>query len=80
MNYRVAPLSPRQRGMLDYAWKLTEEPAKVTAAEREVLKGLGLSEEEIFDINAVVGFFNMSNRMATGLDMMPNPEYHAISR
>ena len=23
MNYRVAPLSERQRGLLDYAWKLT---------------------------------------------------------
>jgi len=27
MNYRVAPLDPRRRAMLDFAWKLTTAPA-----------------------------------------------------
>ena len=34
----------------------------------------------IWDIAAVAAFFNLSNRMATAVDMMPNPEYHARSR
>ena len=29
MNYRVAPLEPRQRAMLDFAWKLTKTPELV---------------------------------------------------
>ena len=80
MNYRVAELKPRQRVMLDYAWKLTETPRLVDEADRKSLAKVGFSEDDIFDINEVVGFFNLTNRMAHGLDMMPNPEYHAKNR
>src|SRR5690606_4032546 len=80
MNYRVAPLDARQRAMLDFAWKLTKTPEQVTEDDRSGLRGVGLSSEDIFDLADTVGFFNMSNRMAIGSDMMPNPEYHAMNR
>lgn len=80
MNYRVAELQPRQRALLDFAWKLTETPHLVGDPDRAALREAGLSEEDIFDLCAVVGFFNMSNRVASGVDMMPNPEYHAQHR
>jgi len=80
MNYRVADLSPRQRAMLDFAWKLTTAPADVTQSDRDALGAAGLSEDEIFDLADVIGFFNMSNRFAIASDMMPNPEYHAMDR
>lgn len=80
MNYRVAELSARQRGLLDFAWKLTETPQLVDDEDRRGLRDLGLSEEDIFDLCNVVGFFNMSNRVASGVDMMPNAEYHAMAR
>lgn len=80
MNYRVAELDRRRRALLDFAWKLTETPHLVGDPDRAALRAVGLSEEEIFDLCAVVGFFNMSNRVAAGVDMMPNPEYHAQAR
>ena len=80
MNYRVAPLEPRVRAMLDFAWKLTVEPWSVGDADRHGLRDAGLSESEIFDLADVIGFFNMSNRFATATDMMPNPEYHRMDR
>lgn len=80
MNYRVAPLSPRHRAMLDFAWKLTEKPYEVNDADREALRKAGFSNDDIFDICDVVGFFSMSNRMASGLEIMPNPEYHRMDR
>jgi uncharacterized peroxidase-related enzyme len=80
MNYRVADLSPRQRAMLDFAAKLTEEPHKVVDADRQTLRDAGFSDDEIWDIGAVASFFNMSNRMASAIDMMPNLEYHGQSR
>ena len=80
MNYRVARLEPRMRAMLDFAWKLTVEPWTVDEADRETLRHAGLSDEEIFDLSDVIGFFNMSNRFATATDMMPNPEYHGMNR
>lgn len=80
MNYRVAPISARQRAMLDYAWKLTESPHLVGDADRAALAQQGFAAEDIFDITEITGFFNMTNRVAHGLDMMPNPEYHTMSR
>lgn len=80
MNYRVAELDRRQRAMLDFAWKLTETPHFVSDADRAALREVGLSDEDIFDLCNVVGFFNMSNRVASGVDMMPNAEYHGQAR
>ena len=80
MNYRTAELSTRHRAMLDYAWKLTSTPWEVEDADRETLRKAGFSDADIFDISEVAAFYNMSNRMAYGTDMMPNPEYHKLAR
>lgn len=80
LNYRAAVLPPRQRAMLDFAWKLTETPQQVGDDDREALRQAGFSDEEIFDIVDVASFFNYTNRMAHGLDMMPNREYHRKNR
>jgi len=80
MNYRVAELNPRQRAMLDYAWKLTREPRGIGEADRQALRDAGFGDADIFDITDVAAFFNYTNRMAHGLDMMPNPDYHAMDR
>ncbi|MBT4934948.1 MAG: peroxidase-related enzyme [Rhodospirillaceae bacterium] len=80
MNYRVAELSDRQRTMLDFAWKLTKTPHDISESDRQGLRDVEFSDQDIFDITDVVGFFNYTNRLAHGLDMMPNPDYHAMSR
>lgn len=80
MNYRVAPVSARQRAMLDFAWALTTAPAEVEGRHRDALFEAGLTEAEIFDLADVIGFFNMSNRFAIASDMMPNADYHAMDR
>lgn len=80
MNYRVAELEPRQRAILDFAAKLTERSHEVGEGDRQRLRDVGLAEEEIWDVVAVVGLFNMTNRVASGVDMMPNPEYHGLAR
>ncbi len=79
-NYRVAKLSPRHRAMLDFAYKLTVRPAEITADDRAALRKAGFADADIFDIADTIGFYNMSNRVAIGLDMMPNREYHGRSR
>src|SRR5713226_6009852 len=80
LNYRVAKLSPRQRAMLDFAWKLTVTPHQVEEPDRAALRAAGLDDAEIFDLADIVAFFNLSNRMAFALDMMPNREYHRLDR
>ncbi len=80
MNYRVAELEPRQRAMLDFAWKLTEAPHDIAEADRRLLRDTGFTEQDIFDICDTAAFFNYTNRMAHGLDMMPNADYHKMDR
>src|SRR6201995_4231935 len=74
LNYRVAKLDPRQRAMLDYTWKLTTTPWLVDDADRAGLRAAGFSNQDIFDLSETVAFFNLSNRMASSTDMMPNRE------
>jgi uncharacterized peroxidase-related enzyme len=80
MNYRAASLPPRQRAMLDFAHKMTATPEAVVESDRAALRDAGFDDRSIWDIAAVAAFFNMTNRMATAIDMMPNPEYHAQDR
>jgi uncharacterized peroxidase-related enzyme len=80
MNYRVAHLSRRQRAMLDFAVKLTVQPWSVEETDRERLRRAGFSDRDIWDIAAVAGFFNMSNRVASATNMRPNKVYHGQAR
>lgn len=80
MNYRVAPLDARQRGMLDFAAKMTTASATIEEADRQALRDVGFSDRDIWDIANVVGFFNMTNRVASATAMRPNDEYHAQFR
>ena len=66
--------------MLDFAVKLTAEPWAVEDDDREQLRRAGFTDRDIWDIAAVAGFFNMSNRVASATDMRPNSDYHAQAR
>jgi len=79
-NYRTADVSDERLLMLDVAVKLTERPAEVTRADLDALAEAGFSEREIWDIGAVTAFFNLSNRLASFVDMRPNPEFHTLGR
>lgn len=79
-NYRVAELEPRHRSMCAFAWKLTKQPDEITEDDRQALRDCGFSEEAIFDLADVAAFFNMSNRVASAVEMLPNPDYHRLNR
>jgi uncharacterized peroxidase-related enzyme len=66
--------------MLDFAVKLTAEPWLVEEEDRTRLRRAGFSERDIWDIAAVAGFFNMTNRVASATDMRPNSVYHGQAR
>jgi uncharacterized peroxidase-related enzyme len=71
---------PKQRAMLDFAAKVTNASYAIEEPDRDELRQLGFSDRDIWDIAAVASFFNMSNRMASAVDMRPNDEYHAQAR
>ena len=80
MNWRVAPLDARQKAMLEFAELMTVASAKIEEKDRDALRQVGFTDRDIWDIAAVAGFFNMSNRVASATDMRPNDNYHAQAR
>ena len=80
MNYRVAPLAPREMAMLTFVEKLTEFPHRMEDADRQALRDAGWSDRDIWDIANVAGFFNMTNRVSAAVEMQPNDEYHGQFR
>lgn len=66
-DYKTAPISEKEKAMLDYAVKLTEKPAGVRKENLKKLRKFDLSDRDILDLNQVVAYFNYVNRTADGL-------------
>ena len=80
MNYRSARLDRRQRAMLDFASHLTRSPATISEEHIQALRDAGLSDRAIWDLSNLIGFYNMTNRVAIASDMQPNIDYHSQGR
>ena len=81
MNFRAADLAPAASGHA----RLRREahgarPGRWRRRTGRRLRQAGFSDRDIWDIAAVASFFNMSNRMASAVDMRPNREYHEQGR
>ena len=66
-DYTKAGLDPQTRGMLDFATKLTREPASMSEEDVKGLRGLGLSDEQILSVVLITCVFNFMTRLADGL-------------
>ena len=80
MNYKMAPLDDRQKTMLEFTEKITKNSSDINEDDRQKLRNVGFSDRDIWDIANVAGFFNMTNRVASAVEMRPNEEYHEQSR
>ncbi len=80
VNYRKADITPRQMAMLDFAMKVSNDSKSICDEDFETLRGHDFSDEDIWDIAAVTGFFGLSNRMASFTSMRPNDEFFAMGR
>ena len=79
-NYRKADITPRQRTMLDFAMKVSQEAQEVSDADFAALSAHGFGEDDIWDIAAISAFFALSNRMANVSAMRPNDEFYLMGR
>jgi uncharacterized peroxidase-related enzyme len=80
VDWRKAPLTPRMRAVLEVAVRLAAEPALVVAEDLAGLRGHGLSEDDVWDVGAIVSFFALSNRLAHWAAIPPNPEFFLMGR
>jgi uncharacterized peroxidase-related enzyme len=80
VNHRKAPITPRQRAMLDFAMKVTTASHTVDEADFAALRAHGFDDEDAWDIGAIAAFFGLSNRMANLTAMRPNDEFYLMGR
>jgi uncharacterized peroxidase-related enzyme len=75
-NWPQYELDERTRSLLSYASKLTETPSFVDQNDIESLKKAGWQESDIWEITALISFFNFSGRLeaASGLPADRIPE------
>ena len=80
VNHLKAPLTPRQRAMLDFAMKVTTASHTIDEADFATLRAHGFDDEDAWDIGAIAAFFGLSNRMANLTAMRPNDEFYLMGR
>jgi uncharacterized peroxidase-related enzyme len=79
-NWRSAPITERQKAMLDFAVMLARFPEEVSEEDFEALHSHGFSDEDIWDIGSITGVYGLSNRIALLSALDPNPEYFNMGR
>lgn len=80
VNYRKADITPRQRAMLDFAFKVTTASHLVDESDFAALRAHGFDDEDAWDIGAISAFFGLSNRMANLSGMQPNEQFYLMGR
>ncbi len=79
-NFRSAELPKKQEELLNFTKKLTNDPSEIDENDRKKLRDVGYTDRDIWDISAIVGLFNMTNRLASATEMEPNNNYHNLAR
>jgi uncharacterized peroxidase-related enzyme len=80
VNYRKADITPRQRAMLDFAMKVSRAAEEISEADFAAVAAHGFSDDDIWDIAAIAGFFALSNRIANVTGMRANDEFYLMGR
>jgi uncharacterized peroxidase-related enzyme len=80
VDWRKAPLPARMRAVLDVAVRLAVSPVEVTAADLAGLREHGLTDDDVWDVGAIVSFFALSNRLAHWAAIPPNEEFFLMGR
>ncbi len=80
VNYRKADITARQRAMLDFAMKVSQDSHALQDTDFAALHAHGFDDEDAWDIAAITAFFGLSNRMASFAGMQPNHEFYLMGR
>ena len=80
VDWRKAPLGERMHAVVEVALRLATDPAAVTADDQARLRGHGLTEDDVWDVGAIVSLFALSNRLAHWAAVPPNEEFYLLGR
>jgi len=80
INFRTAPITVKQRVMLDYTYHLAIECGVLTDEWVAKLQAQGFSLDDIWDMGAIASFFGLSNRLVSMAGTPPNEEFYLMGR
>ena len=80
INYKKADISNRQKAMLKFALKVSNNSKSISDTDHKKLSKFGFSSDDIWDIAGITAFFGLSNRMANFTSMRPNTEFYEMGR
>ena len=66
-DYRTAPLSERDRVMLDYVAQITRDATRISPDDHARLRAVGFDDRAVLQITLIASWFNYINRVADAL-------------
>jgi len=66
-DFRSAPISERDKVMLEYVVKLTRDATQCSPADHDKLRAVGFDDRGILQITLIASWFNYINRVADAL-------------
>jgi uncharacterized peroxidase-related enzyme len=66
-DHRTAPLSERERVMVDYVVQVTRDATRISPADHERLRAVGFDDRGILQVTLIAAWFNYINRAADAL-------------
>ena len=70
-DWTLARLDDKDRALLGFARKLNDLPGDVRPEDIDHLQAAGFTDQNIFDVVLIVGYFNFMNRISDGLGVVP---------
>lgn len=77
LDHHLAPLTPREHVLVDFAHKVTTNPKSVTPVDFDRLHDAGLDDEDILEAVETSAWFNHTNRIFISLGVIPDDKYFA---
>jgi uncharacterized peroxidase-related enzyme len=74
-HHQVAELTDRERALADLAVAVNGNPQSIRETDVNILRGLGLTDNEILEGISIAAFIGATNRIGIALSVPPNPEY-----
>jgi uncharacterized peroxidase-related enzyme len=80
VNHHKADITDRQKAMLDFALKVSNDSRNVNETDYETLHEYGFTDDDIWDIAAITGLFGFSNRLANFASIRPTDDFYTMAR
>ena len=66
-DFRTAPISERDKVMLEYVVKLTRDATQCSPEDHQMLRAVGFDDRGILQVTLIAAWFNYINRVADAL-------------